>query len=152
MIKSIEMNLYIDVDGVLLGRNEDDEIALIPDIEGILRYTKANFKCFWLTTHGRYGAEDVICYLRPYAKELDLSLFNHIQAAPWNSLKTEAIDFSKPFIWIDDKPLQVELLILKDKGCFNSWLHVDTFRDFYDLTVTKIQEKQQQLQRTHFLS
>ena len=144
MIKSMEMNLYIDVDGVLLGRNEADEIALIPDIEGILLYSKENFTCFWLTTHGRYGTDDVISYLKPYAKGIDLSLFNHIQAAPWNTLKTEAIDFSKPFIWIDDKPLQVELRILKDRGCLKSWLHVDSFSNFYDLTVEKIREKKQQ--------
>lgn len=135
------MKLYLDVDGVLLGKNSKGEIALIPDIEEILIYTRNHFDCYWLTTHGRYGIDGVIAYIKPYFIGQDLSLLSHIKPLLWKTLKTEAIDFDSPFIWIDDSPLDFEIQILKEKGCLESWLHVDTYKDFNDLTVERLEKK-----------
>lgn len=71
--------LYLDIDGVLLGRNLNGEISLIPNIEEFLAYTRENFDCYWLTTHGRHDLEGVIKYLRPYFTGSDLSLLEHIK-------------------------------------------------------------------------
>jgi len=40
-------------------------------------------------------------------------------------LKTEAIDFSKPFLWFDDDVFEEEKKILKLNNCFDSWVEVD---------------------------
>jgi hypothetical protein len=135
------INLYLDIDGVILGRKPGGEVALIPDIEEFLIYTRDNFNCFWLTAHGRYAVDDVYAYLKPYFQDLEMSLLKHIQALQWNTLKTDAIDFDLPFIWIDDAPLEYELQILEKKGCLKNWLHVDTTRDYFDLTIEKVESK-----------
>jgi hypothetical protein len=141
------MKLYLDVDGVILGKNNDGDIVLIPDIEKILRYSKENFHCYWLTTHGRYSTEDVLSYLAPFSKDFNPSIFKHIDAVRWNSLKTEAFDFSRPFIWIDDQPLKAEIQVLKKHACFRNWLFVDTYRNINDLTVGKIEERRHEILR-----
>jgi len=141
------MKLYLDVDGVIVGQNQDGDRVLIPDIEEILRYSKDNYQCFWLTTHGRYSTEDVLRYLAPYCIDFEPSTFRYIEAARWNTLKTKAIDFSRPFIWIDDQPLQAEIQELKNHACFRNWLHVDTYRNIYDLAVKKIEERRQEILR-----
>lgn len=63
----------------------------------------------------------------------------------WNTLKTEAIDFDSPFIWIDDAPLEYEIEILKKKGCMQNWLHVDTFRNYYDLRIERVEKKRKEI-------
>ena len=141
----MRISLYLDVDGVILGQNNNGDTVLIPDIEKILRYSKENFQCYWLTTHGRHSTEDVIRYLIPYSSDINLSFFKHIEAAGWDTLKTEAIDFARPFIWIDDQPLNAEIQILKSNACFKNWLHADTYRNIMDLTVEKIDAKRQEL-------
>ena len=141
------MKLYLDVDGVILGQNHDGDIVLIPDIDKILRYSKENFQCYWLTTHGRYSTEDVLSYLAPFSKDFEPSIFAHIEAVRWNVLKTEALDFSRPFIWIDDQPLQAEIQVLRKHACFGNWLFIDTFRNINDLTIKKIEERRREILR-----
>jgi hypothetical protein len=143
----IPLTLYLDVDGVIVGRNHSGKMVLIPDIEKILLYTRKNFRCFWLTTHGRHNTEDVLRYLTPYSEHIDLSLFDHIKTVRWNTLKTEAIDFSRPFIWIDDQPLRAEIDILKQNRCLGFWLYVDTYRNIRDLTAEKIEAKKREILR-----
>jgi len=135
------VQLYLDIDGVILGKNEQGEITPIPDIEDFLRYTKAHFDSYWLSTHSRYKKEDVFDYLQPYFPPRALSLLEHIRPAFWRTLKTEAIDFAHPFIWIDDHPLLYEIEILRKKGCFRNWLHVDTYDNYRDLTVGLLEKK-----------
>lgn len=40
-------------------------------------------------------------------------------------MKTEAIDFTKPFLWFDDDCFSGERIDLKDRGVFHSWIEVD---------------------------
>lgn len=135
------MNLYLDIDGVVLGKNEAGKVALIPEFEAILSYLRENFNCYWLTTHGRHDVGDVMRYLKPYLKEIKPEELNFIKAVPWRTLKTEAIDFNSLFIWIDDQPLQFELDILKERRCLNRWLKVDTYTNFRELTIARIEDK-----------
>lgn len=139
------MDLYLDVDGVIVGCNYAGDKAIIPNIEDILVYTKKHFRCYWLTTHGRYSTEDVIKYLKLYSPNISQPLFDHIEASRWNTLKTEAIDFTRAFIWIDDQPLQSEIQVLKEKDCIRNWLFVDTCQNINNLTVGKIEEKRKEL-------
>lgn len=51
----------------------------------------------------------------------------------WGTLKTEAIDFSKEFYWIEDEPMWSELEKLKEYGAFERWLQIDTRKNPDDL-------------------
>jgi hypothetical protein len=143
----LRLTLYLDIDGVILGKNQDGEIALIPQIDKLLDFILKNFDCCWLSTQSRHSKEDAINYLAPYFKGHDLNLLNHIKHVEWNILKTEAIDFNSPFIWIDDDPLVHEIEILKKKGCLRNWLQVDTYRDFHALSVELLQRKKDEVLR-----
>ena len=139
------MLLYLDIDHVVLGKNEHGEIALIPNFKTLLSYFRENYECRWLTTHGRYNADDVITYLRPYLKGINPEELRFIKVVPWRTLKTETIDFDSPFIWVDDQPLQFELDILREKGCLNRWLKVDTYTNYLELTIAKIEAKRKEV-------
>ncbi len=134
------IKLYLDIDGVLLGRNEGGEIALIPQIAEILAFTRERFDCYWLSTHSNHGIEGVLSYLGPFFPGSKIKQIDHVKAIPWKTLKTEAIDFSRPFLWIDDSPLACELDILRQYGCYDNWLCVDAYHDFSGLTVVLLKK------------
>lgn len=43
----------------------------------------------------------------------------------WGALKTDAIDFSSEFIWLDDYIMNAELSVLKEKDWIDSVYKVD---------------------------
>jgi hypothetical protein len=140
-----KMVIYLDIDQVVLGKNEHGKIALIPNFEAILSYLRKNYECRWLTTHGRYDADGVIKYLKPYLKGITPEELRFIKAVPWRTLKTEAIEFDSLFIWVDDQPLQFELDILRKKGFLNRWLKVDTYTNYRELTIARIEAKRREV-------
>jgi hypothetical protein len=140
-----KMVIYLDIDHVVLGKNEHGKIALIPNFRAILAYLRKNYECRWLTTHGRYDADDVIRYLKPYLKGITSAELRFIKVVPWRTLKTEAINFDSPFIWFDDQPLQFELDILRKKGFLDRWLKVDTYTNYRKLTIAKIEAKRREV-------
>ena len=140
-----KMVIYLDIDGVVLGKNEKGNIALIPNFKAILSYLRKNYECRWLTTHGRHNADDVIRYLKPYLKGISAKELRFIKVVPWRTLKTETIEFDSLFIWVDDQPLQFELDILRKKGFLNRWLKVDTYTNYRELTIAKIETKRREV-------
>ena len=58
--------------------------------------------------------------LRPYLEKL--------KPTKWSLMKTEAIDFSKPFLWFDDDCFSGERIELNKNGVFNSWIEVDLLK------------------------
>jgi len=142
----MDLDLYLDIDGVILGRNEFGREAIILNIQEILEYCTGNYRCFWLTTQGRRRGDDVLQYLAPHCPPAVVPLLRRFEVAPWDALKTEAIDFSRPFIWIDDRPLRAEIQVLGDHQSLVGWLQVDTYRNLGDLTVAKIEAKRLEVQ------
>ena len=43
----------------------------------------------------------------------------------WSLKKTEAIDFTKPFLWFDDDCFSGEKIVLHEHGVSNSWIEVN---------------------------
>jgi len=140
-----KMVIYLDIDGVVLGKNEHGRIALIPNFRSLLRYLRKNYECRWLTTHGRHNADDVIRYLKPYLKGINAKELRFIKVVPWRTLKTETIEFDSPFIWVDDQPLQFELDILRERGLLDRWLKVDTYKAYRELTIARIEAKRREV-------
>ena len=142
-------DLYLDVDGGILGRDEAGREALVPTLEEILEYAARTYRCFWLTTQERGEGDGVVRHLAPHCSSAVVPLLRRFQVAHWDALKTEAVDFSRPFIWIDDRPLWTEIKALEDRNCLYSWLRVDAYQNLEDLTVSKIEAKRRQVQRMH---
>ena len=95
------MNIYLDIDGVLLAN--DREPALF--VKEFLEYVLGRFPdtTYWLTTHCMHG--DANEPLRNVGHLFDVEtreLLKQIKPTAWNIAKTEAIDFTQPFLWFDD--------------------------------------------------
>jgi hypothetical protein len=115
-------NIYLDIDGVILANEENLSIGA----EEFIKYAVENFDVYWLTTHcTQSDATHAINYVMRAGSE---SLRTHLEKlipTSWSDNKTEAIDFSKPFLWFDDDCYLAEKRDLEANNAFNSWVEVD---------------------------
>ena len=118
--------LYIDIDGVLLKNREDKAVE---GISSFIRFIVSNFDCYWLTTHCKGDAQTAMEYLSEYLTYEDLKLLQKVKATDWNTLKTEAIDFTSDFYCIDDYAMNAEKEILQMKGKLDSLILVENDSD-----------------------
>lgn len=118
--------LYIDIDGVLLKNREDKAVE---GISSFIRFIVSNFDCYWLTTHCKGDAQTAMEYLSEYLTYEDLKLLQKVKATDWNTLKTEAIDFTSDFYWIDDYAMNAEKEILHMKCKQDSLILVENDSD-----------------------
>jgi len=118
--------LYIDVDGVLLTANETRAADYV---SSFIDYITSNFDCYWLTTHCNGDITKVINHLSEYLdQEIVEKLRGKIKPTFWKTLKTEAIDFSADFYWLDDNPLRFEVDIINAKSLNDSLIVVNLNR------------------------
>lgn len=105
------MNIYLDIDGVLVGT-----ASPMSDIVDLLEYILERFphSTYWLTTHCRWGSNQCAQWLEQNGlpKPLVDRLHRTVRPTHWHTLKTEAIDFSIPFVWLDDALLYSERAVL----------------------------------------
>lgn len=124
--RGIEMKtqtrLYIDIDGVLLTARDTRPADNVTEF---IDFITENFDCYWLTTHCKGDNRTAIRRLQPYMTKETLAKLSSIKATSWDTLKTEAVDFSSDFYWLDDCPLQCEIRVLKDNNCFDRLIMVD---------------------------
>ena len=120
------IDLYLDIDGVLLTKH-NTTIAEYAD--EFIKFVCINFNCYWLTTHCKADTNTSLDYLAPYFEHL-MDYLSKIKPSPqiWETLKTEGIDFSRKFYWIEDNPFMAEKKILKEYGCVNSLIEVNLNR------------------------
>ena len=145
-------DLYLDIDGCLI---LDD---LVNNGKGALRLglfltTIGNLqadglcKIHWLTTHCKHGNDtQVLKYLKQRLEPHDFDLIQRMKIQPttWNELKTEAIDFSMDFLWLDDEFFPEELEVLKRHSAENKFIKIDLQKNKYqlrDIVYSKILEK-----------
>jgi len=120
------MNLYLDIDGVILGTNPPTSqgVVLARHAADFLAFAVERFDCFWLSTHCKGDVQPVIEYLRPHVAEGMVPLLRHVGPTSFDVLKTEAL--RGDFYWIDDSPLQAELAWLATRGMLDRWICVNT--------------------------
>ena len=120
------MNIYIDIDGVLLANDKFGANGA----EEFLRYATEHHECYWLTTHCRDGNADwAVEYVNQIAG-IDRALLEKIKPCkPWATFKTEAIDFSQPFMWLDDDLFEGERKVLKENGALDNMEYIDLAHD-----------------------
>ena len=103
------MNIYLDIDGVLLSKEGEPANHL----EDFLEFCVSKFNCFWLTTHCKGDNSSALRHLQGKVSEKAYSLAINIDPTMWNTWKTEGINFDEKFIWLDDyvfEPERDELL------------------------------------------
>lgn len=115
-------NLYLDIDGVLLANEENLSIGAIE----FIKYAADNFEVYWLTTHCMDGdPTHAIEYVQRTTDEDLRPSLRKFKPTTWSLKKTDAIDFTKPFLWFDDDCYSGERLALKENNVFNSWIEID---------------------------
>lgn len=116
------MNVYLDIDGVLLANEENLATGAVE----FIRYAVEHFDVYWLTTHCMDGTtEHAIEYLQRATNENIRPLLEKFKPVTWGLKKTEAIDFSKPFLWFDDDCFKGEKIDLQEHGVLESWIEID---------------------------
>jgi len=116
------MNIYLDIDGVLLA----NETNLSEGAAEFIKYAADNFTVYWLTTHCMNGdPAHAIEYLQRGSAENLRPWLRKFKPVVWSLKKTEAIDFSKPFLWFDDDCFTGERMDLQEQGTLDSWIEVD---------------------------
>ncbi len=131
------MNLYLDIDGVLLGKEDprSPDIHLAHHAEEFLAFALAHFDCFWLTTHCQGRSETVLQYLTPYGSADFMALAEKVMPTRFRVMKTEAL--TGDFLWLDDAPMQCELDWLSARSWLDRWIRVDTRKRPEDLVEIK---------------
>ena len=107
------MNIYLDIDGTCI---YDNDARAWDSASGLEEFVKAlrPYDVYWLTTYCMDGdptrARMILKAHLPQELHEDI---DRIKPTTWHRLKTEAIDFSKEFIWFDNNPSREDREVLK---------------------------------------
>ncbi len=128
------MNIYLDIDGVLLA----NELNLAEGAIEFIKYAADNFEVFWLTTHCMNGdPAHAVEYIARVEKEDLKPWLKKFKPTVWSLKKTDAIDFTKPFLLYDDDCYSEERKVLRQNNALNSWIEVD-LRKYPDQMVHEL--------------
>ena len=114
-------NIYIDIDGVILTKG----VLPAPHLDKFLRFILNNYSVFWLTSRYQGKPKEIIKYLSKFLAPETLLLVCQIKTTSFRLDKTEAIDFSKAFFWLDNELFDSEKNTLKEHNNFDSWIEVN---------------------------
>lgn len=128
------MRLYLDVDGTLLRRctHPGPRGLLTPaeHLRSFLDWATGRFDCMWLTSHDRSGGNEAIRAIFRQAigpgDEADAidALLCQVAPSQWHGCKARGIDFSSPFLWLDDAPEEESLDLLAAHGAQDCWIPI----------------------------
>lgn len=126
---SFSMNIYLDIDGVLLPHEERASNYA----DAFLQYVLTHYpdSTYWLTTHVQGDASVPIKRFGHFFMPETVELMKLIKPTRWDKtyMKTEAIDFTKPFLWFDDNLFAEERDALEKHGVLDNWIGVDLRKD-----------------------
>lgn len=117
------MNIYLDIDGVLLANESHTADGVDVFLQSVL--AKYPDSTWWLTTHCWQGENRCIELLSPFLQPDTVALLPKIKPTEWGELKTDTIDFSQPFLWFDDDLLPNEAKVLEHNNATDSHVPVD---------------------------
>lgn len=117
--------IYLDIDGVLLANDKN----MANYCHEFLEYVTSRFDVYWLTTHCRGDVQTAIDRLSLVFPPATLALVQDIKPTNWVTAKTEAIDFSSPFLWFDDDLFDDEREAMIEHDALDNWIEVDLSKD-----------------------
>ncbi len=117
------MNVYLDIDGVLL----INEHQASPYADDFLQYIVNTYPetTYWLTTHCWHGKNRTAEVLRPSLATETMKLLEKVKPTDWGDYKTDAIDYTKPFLWFDDDLFDEEREDLIKHNTLDNWIEID---------------------------
>lgn len=114
------MRIYLDVDGVLVTNGSP-----APHAEEFVRFLTKEYPVFWLSTYCQGDPGIIHGLLKQFFSPEAVEYVKKITPTNWQVYKTEAIDFSVPFLWFDDNPSEGEKRELAERGALSSWVPVN---------------------------
>ncbi len=121
------MNIYLDIDGVLLVNENHASLYADEFLQHVL--TKYPDSTYWLTTHNWKGENRAKEVLSPHLKLETVALLDKIKPSEWKDLKTDAIDFNQDFLWFDDDLWPDELKVLEQNNATGRMVMIDLNKD-----------------------
>lgn len=118
--------VYLDIDGVLLA-NDLNPANYVHEFLEIVN--KRALELYWLTTHCKGDATTAYKRLELVLQPKTMELLKEVKATNWDSAKTQAIDFTKPFLWFDDDLFYEEKRTLEKHNALDNWIQVDLAKD-----------------------
>jgi len=128
------MNIYLDVNGVLI----DKYLKPAKGVVDFLKHTTEKHTVYWLTTHCKGGENNAVWYLKGKLPKEAHDYIEKIKVTDWSTWKTEAIDFSQDFRWLDDTVYRAELDMLREHGCEDKLIQIDLEKNPNQLSMVKI--------------
>lgn len=117
------MNVYLDIDGILLANENNAANYADEFLQAVLAaYPDSTY---WLTTHNWRGENRTKEVLAPHLKPETVLLLDKIKPSVWNEMKTDGINFSEKFIWLDDDLWQDELKVLERHNATDNFVLID---------------------------
>ncbi len=120
-----DIDIYLNIDGVLL--NSGSRPANYS--REFLKYVVPNFNTYWLSSRSKDGNFMIIKELSKIFESQIVELIGGIRPARWSFAKTQAINFSRPFLWFDDELVIHERLELIKNNSLDSWIEVNLSKD-----------------------
>src|SRR3989344_7981659 len=114
-------NIYLDIDGVILTRG----VVPASHLSRFLKYILDNYSVFWLTSKYHGETKKILMYLSKFLTPEIISLLGQIKPTSFDLDKTEAIDFSRNFFWLDDELFDSEKNTLRMHNVYDSWIELD---------------------------
>jgi len=121
----MQTNVYLDIDGVLLA----NDLNPANYVHEFLEKVTSTYPTYWLTTHCKGDAGTAINRLSLVFPPETMALLKDVKATNWDLAKTEAIDFSKPFLWFDDDLFYEEKQDLLSHDRIDNCVEVDLKKD-----------------------
>ena len=124
------MKIYLDIDGTMIHEDLTDMNGK-PAV-GLEEFLVAlrGYDTYWLTSHCTTGdprhAHELMKSLLPKEYHDDI---DRIKPTVWQDRKTEAIDFSSDFIWLDDNIFASEWEVLEKCGPNQSAVEMNLRKD-----------------------
>lgn len=121
------MNIYLDIDGVLLANDWNAANHANEFLRFVLdRYPDTTY---WLTTHCQGNPNTPIEHVGHLFEPDVVELMKLIKPTTWDLAKTRAIDFDQPFLWFDDDLFYEEREELTKRSLLDNWIEVDLRKD-----------------------
>ena len=114
--------MYLDIDGVLLTKRLNRPAV---NVVQFIEFVTKNFECFWLTTHCKGSKRTALQYLKQFLEPHVIEQLETVKPTMWTTMKTEALDLTSDFYWLDDNPFQMEMEFLRSHDNLDRLILVD---------------------------
>lgn len=129
--QTMQTKIYLDIDGVLLANDSNPANYAKEFIE----YVVSRYPVYWLTTHCQGDASTPIKHIEHLFDKETVQLLKQVLPTTWGVAKTEAIDFSTPFLWFDDDLYPDEREALLGRDMLDNWIEVNLSKNPNALSV-----------------